>query len=261
MVSQSTRLGQTKRLGNIHTKVRLSKKPSIAIIGAGTFGSFFAKQLQRHTHVVVHDAFCSRVPGLTCVDLNTALQQDWIILAVPVNAVKPLLNRIGPRLKPTQTILDVCSLKVPVCQAFHTSIPPTVRAVGMHPLFGPNFTQSLVGQKLVLCPCSTKAISDIRSFFSRCGLTCLVCSAQEHDTYMAQTQTISHILGSVILEYDKTRSVKKISTASYNALLEFAKKVCAESPYLHSLIQKNPFAKRAKKTFVRIVQQKFRVRK
>jgi prephenate dehydrogenase len=233
------------------------KKPTIGILGAGAFGTFFAKQLQQYTTVVVYDKYCSTTPGLSCVDLDTVLKQDWIILAVPLNEIPRVLKKISSKIQPHQTILDVCSLKVPVCRAFASYIPKTVRTIGTHPLFGPNFANSCKGHSIVLCRCSTHSIADVRQFFTRMGLTCILSTPQQHDSAMGETQTISHMLGSVLLEYDTTRKYPSQYTASYNTLIEYAKKVCAESPYLHSLIQKNPYATKAKKTFLRLCTRAF----
>ena len=49
--------------------------------------------------------------AITVDELEEVLSEETVFVAVPIRQFKDVINNISPKLKPGQTVIDVCSVK------------------------------------------------------------------------------------------------------------------------------------------------------
>jgi prephenate dehydrogenase len=69
--------------------------------------------------------------------LSACDDSDLVILATPVDAIKPTLEAIGPELRPGCVVIDTATIKEPVLAWAASTLPEGVHFVGGDPLPGP----------------------------------------------------------------------------------------------------------------------------
>lgn len=123
----------------------------MAILGLGLIGGSFAlaacergltKTLVAYDPNVQHLAEASEA-GIIEQGFSNARDAvdgaDAVILAAPVRAILSLLQSIAPVLGKGTFVMDLGSTKVEIVEALNT-LPPSVRAVGGHPMAGKEVT-------------------------------------------------------------------------------------------------------------------------
>jgi prephenate dehydrogenase len=129
-----------------------------------------------------------RQTALTSDDLARCC--DVLVLSVPIDAAIQIARSIGPLLRSTQLLTDVCSLKHEIVSAMADATPAEV--VGMHPLFGPDIA-SVQNQNVVLCPVeSSDGFRWLKNVFETQGVMVTVTDPDTHDRMMGMVQGLSH---------------------------------------------------------------------
>ena len=119
-------------------------------------------------------------------------QNDVVILAVPLGAVKQVVRHLGPFTKPDGLVIDISSLKQAPVEAMMQYCQGEV--IGCHPLFGPS-VESLDRQTIFLSSVrSTRWIEWLRSFFEEQGARLVDIDPEEHDRLMATVQSLRHLV-------------------------------------------------------------------
>ncbi|PZN95985.1 MAG: prephenate dehydrogenase/arogenate dehydrogenase family protein, partial [Alphaproteobacteria bacterium] len=129
------------------------EKEKLGLIGFGAFGRLTARHLSPWFDIHAHDPAATDSDGhATLTDLATAAACPTIILAVPVEALAATLTEIRPHLRPDALVIDVGSVKVKPARLMAELLPPGVRIVGTHPLFGPQSGKAgIAGLRLAAC--------------------------------------------------------------------------------------------------------------
>jgi len=170
---------------------------SIGILGLGRFGRMVYDHL-RHRNPRIWTRTEARLEGLVGAStFENAVACDIVILSVPISAMEETCRRIAPLLRPGQTVIDVCSVKVGPVRVMQECLPEFVQILGTHPLFGPDSGKNgIVGLKIALCPVriDLPLLTRIRQELERLGLRVLEASPEEHDRQAARTQAIFHLL-------------------------------------------------------------------
>jgi prephenate dehydrogenase len=189
------------------------------VFGAGKFGTFLANKLG-------------------CEATNDYSQQsDIIILAVPISAMKEVLNNLS--LKPNQIIVDVCSVKEQPCQWMLEILPSNVEIVGSHPLFG---ITAVDNRHVVLCKvrASTETESKVANLFKQMSCEVSWLTPEEHDLFMAKSQTLAHLISRSI----DTNIPSFMLTPSAKLLMDlFSLKSRISDELFHDMFRFNRFAK------------------
>lgn len=224
---------------------------TIGLIGYGRFGKFAAPHLARKAEVLVFDRTkrYGRFPSrrIQAASLATVAAQPVVVLAVPVSRMRETLLAIAPHVRPDAFVLDVGAVKMLPVLWMRTLLPPSVKILGTHPLFGPDSAaKSLRGHAVVLCPVrvARRLLATVRSHLHAFGLDTLVMTPRQHDRFAAETLVVTQFVGRTIARSGLDRYRK--ATASYQSLMKIAETADNDTRELfHDMIRFNPFARGA----------------
>jgi prephenate dehydrogenase len=227
----------------------------LGLIGFGQFGQLAARLLKPHFDVLVTDAGpgakdVAREAGVAFGTLEQAASRDYVVVAVPVAAMRAVFTAIVPHLKPGALVADVGSVKMLPSQWMAEILPPSVDVIATHPLFGPQSARNgLAGLRFVICPIRGDRHERVAAFGRSLGLTVTVTTAEEHDREMAYVQALTHLIGRSLVNLGIPD--EDLKTVSYQHLLELCALIGADSFELFTAIQtQNPFAAEIAHAFV-----------
>ncbi len=183
----------------------------VAIIGLGVIGGSLAlawKDRLPRLHVTGHDkpdVLKQALERGMIHHASSSLQDavsgaDAVFLAVPLDAMAPVLRSIAPHLQPNTIVTDVGSVKDPViCQA-NILLPDDVCFIGGHPMTGSERSGLAGADALlfenafyVLCPNHRKdsdSYPALTELVETTGARVLTLDAQVHDRIVA---CVSHL--------------------------------------------------------------------
>jgi len=184
----------------------------VAILGTGLIGASIGLGLRDRVsgiYVVGYDrsrqsADIARkrqaVDEIASSATEAVREADVVILAVPVLAVKPLLEEIKGVVKPDTVITDTGSSKAEIMRWAREILPAHAGIVAGHPMagkteFGPSAAEDTLfdGARWVIIPAveaSPEAITVVTNIATTLGATPMIMDAEEHDAYIA---AISHL--------------------------------------------------------------------
>jgi prephenate dehydrogenase len=246
----------------------MSKKQriGIGIIGFGNFGLLTASVLSKHTNLQVHDnnkdadkLFKAKKIGVELVNLETLVQNDVIILAVPISETKQVIKKIASLLRPGTLVLDTCSVKVNPCRWLKKYLPEHVEILGTHPMFGPTTTKFdfakqkwiLKSHQIVLCPLRIKKakLSAIKNFLIKFGIQVIITTPQDHDQQNAKTLSLVHFLGRSLLKAGIGE--QQIFTPGYTDLLSILPHTTGDKLQLfYDMNNYNPYSRVVRNNFL-----------
>ncbi len=222
--------------------------PQIGIIGLGQFGRFAAAHLAPYLEVVAYDPVLPEesIARVQLGSLAEAASCEFVMVSVPVLALRDALNAIGPYLQTGACVLDVCSVKIAPMRWLEEELPPDVDYLGTHPLFGPRSAgDDLEGHQVVLCPGRGRHAECVAEFLRMLGLYVIVTDAETHDRESARAQALAQYIGRALgpIEAPETG----ITTYAADLLREVEEIVGGDSWELFAAIQNlNPFAAAAR---------------
>lgn len=222
--------------------------PQIGIIGLGQFGSFAAAHLAPYLDVIAYDPVLPEesIARVQLGSLADAAACEFVLVAVPVQALQDTLNEIGPYLQTGACVLDVCSVKTAPMQWLEEELPPDVDYLGTHPLFGPRSAGSdLEGHQVVLCPGRGQHAECVAEFLRTLGLYVIITDAETHDRESARAQALAQYVGRALGRIEAPDA--GITTYAADLLREVEDIVADDSWELFAAIQTlNPFAAEAR---------------
>lgn len=224
----------------------------LGLIGFGAFGRLTARHLSAGFEILAHDPAASDGEGLaTLTDLATTAACPTVVLAVPVEALEATLIAIGPHLRPDALVIDVGSVKVKPTRAMDALLPPGVRIVGTHPLFGPQSGKDgIAGLRIAVC--AVRGAKDARRVAAFCrralGLKVFQVSPEDHDREAATVQGLTHLIARVLMAMEPLPT--RMTTASFDRLMQAVDMVRHDSPAVFRAIERdNPFAAEVRERF------------
>jgi prephenate dehydrogenase len=195
---------------------------TITVVGTGVIGTSLGlalKQTEEPLRLVAHDkdlAIAKNAVKSGAFDkaewnlINACEQASLIVLAIPLNGIRPTLEAIGPYLQKGAVVTDVCRSKTPVLAAAQTLLPEHVHFVGGDPIVYPlnpgheNATPDLFRQCLY---CLTPAVSAheeavrlLVNFVNLVGGTPFFLDAEEHDGLVAATEYLPAMLSAALVQ-------------------------------------------------------------
>lgn len=224
----------------------MTERMQLGLVGLGRFGRFAAAHLRREFEIVAADACdvsaaCAEL-GIRHGAVAEAAASPVVLLAVPIQALRPALQEIAPHVAPDALVADVCSVKVEPLRWMRELLPDHVELLGTHPMFGPESASAgLQGQVIVLCPERTTHMAQACALMERLGLEVIVADADTHDRQVAYTQALAQYLGRVVRDLEG--AAFPITTPAARRLREVARTVGSDSWELFAAIQEvNPYA-------------------
>jgi cyclohexadieny/prephenate dehydrogenase len=228
------------------TDTALSK---VAIIGIGLIGASIALAARHHkseSRIALYDR--DEAVRKTAQDLNIGdeicadsaacvADADLVILAVPVGAMKAVMNQIKDHLKKGAIITDTGSTKRSVIRDIGPLIPNTCHLVAGHPLAGTEFSgpeagfPSLFdGRYWLIIPgeAPQEKVSQLEQFLSALGAMTEQMGADYHDRILALTSHLPHLIAYTIvgtatdLEQDLKNDVIRFSASGFRDFTRIA---------------------------------------
>lgn len=228
------------------TDTALSK---VAIIGIGLIGASIALAARHHkseSRIALYDR--DEAVRKTAQDLNIGdeicadsaacvADADLVILAVPVGAMKAVMNEIKDYLKQGAIITDTGSTKRSVIRDIGPLIPNTCHLVAGHPLAGTEFSgpeagfPSLFdGRYWLIIPgeAPQEKVSQLEQFLSALGAMTEQMGADYHDRILALTSHLPHLIAYTIvgtatdLEQDLKNDVIRFSASGFRDFTRIA---------------------------------------
>ncbi|HHM05825.1 MAG TPA: prephenate dehydrogenase/arogenate dehydrogenase family protein [Gammaproteobacteria bacterium] len=142
---------------------------------------------------------------------RAAATADVIMLAVPLGAMEPVLRAIAPAVRAQTIVTDAGSAKgsvVAAARAAFGRLPP--HFVPGHPIAGTeksgveaSFATLFQGRKVILTPepeTSPSALARVQALWQRLGGEVVTMSVERHDTILAATSHLPHVLAYVLVD-------------------------------------------------------------
>lgn len=212
---------------------------TMTIIGAnGAMGKFFKNRLQQAGLEVLSldkplpaELLASCLPG-----------SDLVLLAIPAQALPPVLEQIRPYLKQDAILADICSVKTKPLELMLGSHPGPV--VGSHPLFGPDPEPETSLRTALVQGRSQSALLQMQDLMQDIGLQTFFCSAKEHDRALAYIQGLNFVTTvSYLASLTEDPGLEKFLTPSFQRRLDAAQKMLTQdSELFQGLFEANPFS-------------------
>ncbi len=181
--------------------------PRMTIIGTGLVGTSIGLGLKKskpNYEIVGHDkdpGAASKAKKLGAVDktawnlINAIEGAGLVILALPLDAIKPTLEAIAPYLAQGCVVTDTASAKRQVLTWAEAILPPGVHFVGGHPLLtaegqGPESATAALLDGATYCLTPTpetnpEAVELLTGLAATLGASPYFLDAVEHDNFMA----------------------------------------------------------------------------
>jgi prephenate dehydrogenase len=230
-------------------------KESFGLIGVGAFGALAGRHLAPYFDLVLHDTaanleLLAREIGAQCGSLKEAASCDIVMLAVPVQKMRPVLTDIAPLLRPTALVIDVASVKIKPVAAMCELLPANVSIVGTHPLFGPQSGKNgVIGLNIAVCEVRGGRSPDVVDFCSgKLGLRVTETTPENHDREAAYVQGLTHMITRIVTALDLPPM--HLTTRTYELMQQMVEMLRYDSDELFRAIEReNPYAEEAKRSF------------
>ncbi len=233
----------TQEQARVAAQAHGSGKRALVIGGRGKMGGWFAEFLASQGFRVAIADPMGGLPGFDTVAdwRNDALDFDLIVLATPLGATTPLLEFLAKR-APRGLIFDLGSLKTPLRAGLDALIKAGCRVTSLHPMFGPD-TELLSGRHVIFIDLGhQEALREAQELFAPTMAERVVMGLDEHDRLIAYVLGLSHALNIAFFTAladsgEAAPRLARLSSTTFDAQLDVASRVAAESPDLYFEIQ------------------------
>lgn len=204
-----------------------------AIIGLGLIGGSFAKAVKHADHrifisafdkpEILNKAFQDKVIDEKLTGVDTALNSDLIILALPIEQSLKVFKELAPKLNSHQVISDLCSVKGIFADEWKT-LSSKGKYVGAHPMTGKeksgyDNSDLLLYENSVFIICAEnendEALKSYFDFVKLIGARIVLLNAHLHDRITAHVSHLPQLI-SVLLMNQANSKIDNF------ALLDFA---------------------------------------
>jgi chorismate mutase/prephenate dehydrogenase len=215
-------------------------KRALVIGGCGKMGGWFSEFLASQGFRVTIADPSGCLPGLDYWE-NDALDFDLIVLATPLGVTTSLLLALAER-APRGLIFDLGSLKTPLRAGLDALVTAGCRVTSLHPMFGPD-TELLSGRHVIFIDLgNAAALKEAQDLFAPTMAERVVMGLDEHDRLIAYVLGLSHALNIAFFTAlaesgEAALRLGQLSSTTFDAQLDVASRVAAESPDLYYEIQ------------------------
>ena len=218
-------------------------KSALVIGGRGKMGGWFAEFLASQGFQVVIADPRGGLPGFDQLDdwEDHPLDSDLIVLATPLSATAAILTRLAAR-APRGLVFDLGSLKTPLRSGLDALVRAGCRATSLHPMFGPD-TELLSGRHVIFIDLGdAAALKEAQDLFAPTMAKRVVMGLDEHDRLIAYVLGLSHALNIAFFTAlaesgEAAPRLAQLSSTTFDAQIDVASRVAAESPELYFEIQ------------------------
>ncbi|WEL22930.1 prephenate dehydrogenase/arogenate dehydrogenase family protein [Candidatus Nanohalovita haloferacivicina] len=221
----------------------------IAIVGGtGKFGQHLAERMDDKNEIFIS--------GKTVEDAEKVAEgrgwnygpsteivegADLVIVAVPIAVTEDVIHEIGPHVEDDALFCDITSVKQMPVEAM-TEYSDEV--LGMHPMYAPS--NSISGQKVVMCPEKGKKWSMMEEFWEEHGADLHFTEPETHDKAMSLVQGLMHFSELVVADVIRKSELsgddmEEFSSPVYQLITDLTARMLNQKPGLYGSIQaENP---------------------
>jgi chorismate mutase/prephenate dehydrogenase len=218
-------------------------KRALVIGGCGKMGGWFSEFLASQGFGVTIADPSGCMPGFDALEewQSDALDFDVIVLATPLSVTTNLLLTLAER-APRGLIFDLGSLKTPLRAGLEALVKSGCRVTSLHPMFGPD-TELLSGRHVIFIDLgNAAALQEAQDLFAPTMAERVVMGLDEHDRLIAYVLGLSHALNIAFFTAlaesgEAALRLAQLSSTTFDAQLDVASRVAAESPDLYFEIQ------------------------
>jgi chorismate mutase / prephenate dehydrogenase len=233
----------TQEHARVAAQAQGSGKRALVVGGRGKMGGWFADFLASQGFEVAIADPAGGLPGFAHIADWGAdpLDFDLIVLATPLRVTAGLLLALAER-RPRGLIFDLGSLKTPLRAGLNALVAAGCRVTSLHPMFGPD-TDLLSGRHVIFIDLGdVEALNQAQALFAPTMAERVVMGLDEHDRLIAYVLGLSHALNiaffSALAESGEAAPrLARLSSTTFDAQLDVAGRVAAESPELYFEIQ------------------------
>ncbi|HTV96435.1 MAG TPA: prephenate dehydrogenase/arogenate dehydrogenase family protein [Steroidobacteraceae bacterium] len=220
-----------------------SGKRALVIGGRGKMGGWFVEFLASQGFQVTIADPRGGLPGYDQLAdwQDDPLDSDLIVLATPLSATAGILKQLAAR-APSGVIFDLGSLKTPLRAGLDALVQAGCRVTSLHPMFGPD-TQLLSGRHVIFIDLGhAGALAEAQALFAPTMAERVVMGLDEHDRLIAYVLGLSHALNIAFFTAlaesgEAAPRLARLSSTTFDAQMDVASRVAAESPDLYFEIQ------------------------
>jgi len=235
----------TQEKASVATHGAGSGRRALVIGGAGKMGGWFVQFLNSQGFDVQVADPAGGPAGFAAVDDWRRLADldafDYIVVATPLGLSGAILAELARR-RPRGVVFDLGSLKSPLRAGLAALAAAGVKVTSLHPMFGPD-TELLSGRHVVFINLgSAEALAAARALFAPTMAEQVVMDLDEHDRLIAYVLGLSHALNIAFFTVlagsgEAAPKLARMSSTTFDAQLDVASNVAAESPELYYEIQ------------------------
>lgn len=215
----------------------------LIIGGAGKMGRWFARFLHSQGFTVEIADPAGSVGEFPHLDdwRTSTLEHDIVIVAAPLRQSAAILEELAAR-RPKGIVFDVGSLKTPLRPGLTKLVEAGVLVTSVHPMFGPD-TDLLSGRHIIFVDVGVpEATRRVRDLFSSTMAVQVEMDLDAHDRTVAYILGLSHAVNIAFLAAlansgEDAERLKQLSSTTFDAQLEVARRVASENPHLYFEIQ------------------------
>ncbi len=132
-----------------------------------------------------------------------------VVLAAPLDRLVELALVAAPHLSSNCVVVDVGSVKAAIVPELERALPPPLRYVGGHPMFGAETrgmhsadAALVAGAPFILTPTQRTdpgAVEQVEALARRLGMRPMQMSADQHDREVAAVSHLTYLVGSAML--------------------------------------------------------------
>ncbi len=169
------------------------------------------------------------------------LDHDLIIVSAPLGISRIILEELAAR-KPRGVVFDIGSLKTPLRPGLLALKKAGVAVTSIHPMFGPD-TELLSGRHVIFVDVGVpEATRRAKELFASTMVIQVEMDLDSHDRLVAYILGLSHAVNIAFVTAlaesgEAAQRLAQLSSTTFDAQLEVARRVASESPHLYFEIQ------------------------
>lgn len=215
----------------------------LVIGGAGRMGHWVARFLASQGFAVeIADPAAAAGDFPHVADWRASpLDHDLIIVSAPLGISRVILEELAVR-KPRGVVFDIGSLKTPLRPGLLALKKAGVAVTSIHPMFGPD-TELLSGRHVIFVDVGVpEATRRAKELFASTMVIQVEMDLDSHDRLVAYILGLSHAVNIAFFTAlaesgEAAQRLAQLSSTTFDAQLEVARRVASDSPHLYFEIQ------------------------
>ncbi len=213
---------------------------NIFIVGLGLIGASYASRLTELKHTVYgmdnNQDITMKALRDGCIvgnDVKYMYDADIVIIALYPEAILTFIEDHAAHFKPNQIITDVSGVKANIVSSIEHQLPASVHYVSHHPMAGKEISgydardaRLFDNSNAIIIKTETTDVDasiTLKTLLKAMGFTsCIMTSPDIHDSLIAHTSQLPHILAMVLVDIGRDDEVYRYTGNSFRDLTRIA---------------------------------------